>query len=370
MRGLKISLLLTSVAFILTAGYALSGEVGNLIQFQPNTTARSSEVNQNFSRIRDAVNDNFSLIQQLQQQVQQLQQQVQQLQQQIQQLQNRLASVESNTVLQLDGKVYLTDGPAGTDTVVRFEGVNVQIVNGQGSTDTTNGLGNLIVGYDEERADADSFTARETCSLGQYWNDQTQCEANNGTWGKNFKTGSHNIIVGGRNAYSAYGGIVSGFLNVINSPYASVPGGINNIASGHYSSVSGGFFNTASGSGSSVSGGSSNTASGTDSSVSGGYNNTASGSWSSVSGGSFNTASGIESSVSGGYRNTASGTGSSVSGGSSNTASGSDSSVSGGYNNTASGNRSSVSGGSGCSLSNTNAWGAKTSGGTNIGDCP
>jgi len=30
-------------------------------------------------------------------------------------------------------------------------GVNVQIVNGEGSTETANGLGNLIIGYNEER---------------------------------------------------------------------------------------------------------------------------------------------------------------------------------------------------------------------------
>ncbi len=46
---------------ILTAvmcGIAVAGEVQNLIQFKPNTTAKSSEVNQNFNTIKDAVNDN------------------------------------------------------------------------------------------------------------------------------------------------------------------------------------------------------------------------------------------------------------------------------------------------------------------------
>jgi len=43
----------------------LAGEVGSLIQFQPNTTAKSSEVNQNFNTIKEAVNDNNSRIQSL-----------------------------------------------------------------------------------------------------------------------------------------------------------------------------------------------------------------------------------------------------------------------------------------------------------------
>jgi len=44
-----------------------SGEVNNLIQFQSNTTAKSSEVNQNFNAIKDAVNDNNSRIGDLEQ---------------------------------------------------------------------------------------------------------------------------------------------------------------------------------------------------------------------------------------------------------------------------------------------------------------
>ena len=43
----------------------MAGEVGNLIQFQPNTKAKSSEVNQNFDTIKNAVNDNNSRIQSL-----------------------------------------------------------------------------------------------------------------------------------------------------------------------------------------------------------------------------------------------------------------------------------------------------------------
>src|SRR5207245_2315057 len=107
-------------------------------------------------------------------------------------------------------------------------------INGMSSTETTNGLGNLIVGYNETRLP----------SAGDV------------------RLGSHNIIVGSKNDYSSYGGIVAGNNNGSRSFYASVLGGIQNTASGPYSSVSGGTGNNASGQWTSISGGAANTASG------------------------------------------------------------------------------------------------------------
>lgn len=181
---------------------------------------------------------------------------------------------------------------------IRFEGVNLQIVNGLGETDgvpdgfntepgVVNGTGNLIIGYNEPRF------------IG----------------GSSEKTGSHNLVLGEEHSYSSFGGLVAGFRNTISARGASVSGGAGNTASGPRASVSGGSGSTASGNISSVSGGSSNTASGDFSSVSGGPNNTASGPHSSVSGGAGNEASAFSSSVSGGDGNIASGDQSSVSGG-------------------------------------------------------
>jgi hypothetical protein len=229
--------------------------------------------------------------------------------------------------------VNLDDGQGGTVTTIRIEGANLQIVNGTGTTNgAVDGLGNLIVGYNEPGASPSDN-----------------------------RTGSHNIVTGQRNNFSSYGGLVTGTGNTVSGDWSSVSGGYGNTASGNgssvsggtyntasgdYASVSGGFYNTASGDyAASVSGGKYNTASGTSSSVSGGYYNTASGYISSISSGVNNATSGIFSSVSGGGNNTASANFSSVSGGINNTASGADSSVSGGYYNTASGVRSSVSGG-------------------------
>jgi hypothetical protein len=176
---------------------------------------------------------------------------------------------------------------------VIFEGVNVHIRNGQGATETTNGKGNLIVGYNEES-----------------------------TWIENSRTGSHNIVVGTGHTFTRFGGIVAGDDNSITGDFASITGGSGNVASGELSSVSGGRRNEA-----------------TDyhASVSGGLANEATANYSSVSGGSLNIASGGASSISGGTENWADAPLASVSGGKWNIANGENSTVGGGFDRTASG---------------------------------
>jgi hypothetical protein len=189
---------------------------------------------------------------------------------------------------------------SGTETLLT--GTNLHIVNGLEATNgnpadpfaegkgqpgaKTNGLGNLIVGYNED-------------------------------FGNNpQRGGSHNIVVGIGHAYPSFGGLVAGDGNEINAPYATVSGGNDNIVTGLAASISGGISNRASGVISSISGGSFNRASGLYASISGGGLNTASGDSSSVSGGSQNTAFGRFSSISGGTGNSAGGFfGASVSGG-------------------------------------------------------
>jgi len=224
---------------------------------------------------------------------------------------------EQAEILSHQSIVYLDDGQGGTVKTLRISGINVQIVNGMGSTETMNGLGNLTVGYNE---------------MGNPDGDD--------------RTGSHNIVGGWKNTHGAWGGLVVGSGNTVTGVFSSVSGGRKNTASGLLSSVSGGRDNTASGASSSISGGRLNTASGNSSSVSGGLLNTASGYYSSVTGGWNNAASGNTSSVSGGLNNMAINGGyysygASVSGGSNNTAGGdyysSGASVSGGANRTAPG---------------------------------
>jgi hypothetical protein len=133
---------------------------------------------------------------------------------------------------------YEAAGVGGKPTI-QFSSVNVQIVNGKGETDTTNGEGNLVIGYDENEA-------------------------------KHSQTGSHNLILGFEQTFTSFGGIVGGYDNTITGPYASVTGGSANTASEDYATVSDGYKNTAGGEYSLVSGGRENKAEGNFSAVLGG----------------------------------------------------------------------------------------------------
>jgi hypothetical protein len=177
---------------------------------------------------------------------------------------------------------YDPHGLNGLPTLT-VSGANLQIVNGWGTTDgSVNGLGNLIIGYDEHP--------------------QTRAQ-----------TGSHNLILGEDQRFTSYGGLIGGYANTLTGPFSAVLGS-DNFAQALGSTVTGGINNVASGTAATVSGGVNNGASGDDSSVSGGNRNLA-GDESSVTGGYGNTASGWESSVTGGYDNKASGYFSSVLGG-------------------------------------------------------
>jgi hypothetical protein len=154
---------------------------------------------------------------------------------------------------------------------VIFYDTNVHVQNGFGGTESSNGLGNLVIGYNEVGS-ADILN----------------------------RDGSHYLLVGTGHEYTAFGGIVIGAGNRSHNTYASVTGGASNTASGDYSSVSGGYSNAASGQASSVSGGEWNTASGGGSSIAAGLSNTASGGVSSVSGGYQNSADHFGATISGG----------------------------------------------------------------------
>jgi hypothetical protein len=241
----------------------------------------------------------------LQAQVNTLMGQVNSQQAQVNTLQTQLAQIKANPVLALGPYVAVDPNPenglAGPHVI--FYGANVHIVSGSGQTVDTTGLGNLVVGYDEDSHNTEIIDGN--------------------------RTGSHNLVIGTQHMFTASAGIVAGQANFISSNFATVTGGQCNAAgetglpggcifsngTSDAASVSGGLRNTASGKFSTVSAGNANTASGLASSVSGGGGNTASEQASSVSGGNGNAASGFKSSVSGGQGNAASGTVSSVGGG-------------------------------------------------------
>lgn len=169
-------------------------------------------------------------------------------------VESKVVSIESLLINVTRG----TDPHTGQDTL-QFSGMNVQINNGSGITDSANGVGNLIIGYNEPR---EQFPGE--CDLAG----EPFCDR---------RSGSHTFVVGTMNNYTEAGGIVAGSWNERNSFWSSVLGGGNNVASGEGSSVSGGSYGSASGPLSSVQGGSDNVASGLASSVSGGQGKNAAG---------------------------------------------------------------------------------------------
>jgi hypothetical protein len=228
---------------------------------------------------------------------------------------------------------------------VFITGANLHIVNGLGATDTVNGVGNLIVGYNEP------------------------------TGGP--QNGSHNVIVGRFHEFSSYGGLVVGEVNSILGPFSSVTGGFLNRAAGIHSSISGGGFNAAGGDSSSIQGGSNNNTRGNLSSITGGSGNITFGlaTWIGagvsniagqdevieggiVVGGIGNQAIGNRSAILGGVGNRTVEQDTIVIGGERNVAEGFGSVVSGGVANTALGIHSTISGGRDVVQDATDGWAA------------
>ncbi len=203
-----------------------------------------------------------------------------------QQLQPLGLTAEHLEILNHMSIVYPDSCPSGTGPkTLRISGINVQIVNGLGATNgdpldpnavdgpglMTNGLGNLIVGYNE---------------CGNPFSDD--------------RSGSHNVVIGQRHSYSSFGGLVVGRRNLTSGPYAVVSAGSRNQATNLDSSISGGNTGIASGVGSSVNGGLVSEASGDYSVIVGGEQNVASGLASVAVGGEENGAHGAYSVVVGG----------------------------------------------------------------------
>ncbi len=170
--------------------------------------------------------------------------------------------------------VYIQDGlgsTSGIPTDPILSNLILDSINPP-SPPRTNGLGNLIIGYNE--ADPNN-TAQ-------------------------IVTGSHNLILGGGNSYDSFGGIIDGIDNQISEPYDTIISGYLNQTDALLSVVLDGNSNFVSGQNSTISGGTNNIADGFDSCVSGGAFNVANGEVGVVSGGFSNAALGTDSTVSGG----------------------------------------------------------------------
>lgn len=208
------------------------------------------------------------------------------LQTQVASLQNEVDSLEAGLVPGLASYVSVN---TDADEVV-FSAANVHINNGLNSSYSTNGLGNLIVGYNEGSSDDNLERSGSHNLVMGVTNDYT---------------GASSIVTGQSNKMYATEGIVTGVNNVVTGIRSAVIGGNNNSAGGEMCVVIGGQSNDAVGSSAAIIGGNDNTASGVHSLVAGGTLNTAAGSWDAVLGGELCTTTGMKSTVSGGYNNTA-----------------------------------------------------------------
>jgi hypothetical protein len=112
-------------------------------------------------------------------------------------LEARVAKLEARLRAQ-DAVLELVGG--GACTTVRIKG-NLQVVNGMGSTNTLNGCGNLIIGYNEAPPASSGWPST--------------------------RSGSHNIILGRYHSHASYAGLLSGEMNLtsVNAPSACVVGG-------------------------------------------------------------------------------------------------------------------------------------------------
>jgi hypothetical protein len=239
------------------------------------------------------------------QQVDELHAQLSELRAEIERLAGGLQGVERKTACM---------SSEGGDTF--FTGCNLHVRDGTGDTDgPTNGLGNLIIGYNE------TFVPGAR------------------------RTGSHNLVIGPEHSYTSYGGFVAGFYNTVSAPHASVSGGAFNTAAMNRAAIGGGERNKASGLAATVSGGADNHASAEFAAVSGGYRNAAGASYASVAGGAMNNASAHAASVGGGSGNEAAGTYAAVGGGELNLAAGANASIGGGMYNRTSGAHAHIGGG-------------------------
>ena len=273
---------------------------------------------------------------------------------------------------------------------ILFTRCNVHVRSGELATDAAvNGLGNLIVGYNEGRCfnlDAPGDGTSSDPRFPKSCLSDRECSPGFCDFGE--RSGSHNLIVGQQHSYSSQGGIVAGRANTVSAPSSTVAGGYYNEAKAPFASVYGGASNTAAGEGSAVVSGKRNVAEGADAVVLAGEANRARGAESAVVAGRLNRTIGVASTVVGGggvdllgnpagnrstgplsailggqgnatgslSPNDAFGRASTVAGGYNNNASGEVSTVSGGQANVASGTASAVSGGAAGAATSTDDW--------------
>lgn len=89
-----------------------------------------------------------------------------------------LVEAQSDRIAELESRLACFSDASSVNELI-IEGCNVHVRNGGGATATTNGLGNLVVGYGENPLSED-------------------------------RTGSHNLVIGAAHGYSAHSGLIAG----------------------------------------------------------------------------------------------------------------------------------------------------------------
>ena len=113
-----------------------------------------------------------------------------------------LSEVEEEKLKKLLAHMNYEEAGVGGKPTVQFHDSNVQVVNGEGKTESTNGEGNLVIGYDEHE----------------------ESEA---------QTGSHDLVLGINQEFTSFGSLVVGRFNRAIGEWSSVTGGASNTASGY-----------------------------------------------------------------------------------------------------------------------------------------
>lgn len=152
--------------------------------------------------------------------------------------QAQLTVIENNPVLLLGPFVTLNPNPeiGVIGPNITFHGANIHIVSGSGATDDNGnptGLGNLIIGYDENPLSEVDRTLFAPADLAA-----------------GDRGGSHNLIIGRWNRFlaSSFGGIIGGEGNWLSGEANSLLGGeANRVVQGHGNVVVGGVESEASG---------------------------------------------------------------------------------------------------------------------------
>ncbi len=217
-------------AFIILSIAALSATAAE-VDF---VAVRGYANNQNFQQAELAINDNDARITDNDARIAMLETLVAELAATNQALQDQVNTLSTGIVPNLGDYVSV-----GTDengyTAVFFDETNVYVRSGSKTLYTSNGLGNLILGYNTTWKDPnnDSYYTREPhCSHGyleflllDIEMNQENCESRGYVWSDVHKSGSHNLVVGEGHNYSGSRNIVSGLNNAVAGDNAIVTGG-------------------------------------------------------------------------------------------------------------------------------------------------